>query len=752
MFRFIAASLLLLPGAAIAAGGTISVSAGEHDDYSRIAFSTDDDTPFVQQKDRRVRVYNIDQSALYTLDEINIFRKAYRVAGAKIIQTESGKALEIVLNCDCTARANISHTGKFYIDIYETKASKPLAPGADVPVPQTGKTAKNHSSLAADRLSVEQARQQMVALLEQAAEEGLVTIKGADPAETESGGAPANLNREGSPNIHDRRPDAAPSVGKAVQDKSRSTPGVAAGSTEEKSELRCLPDSAFALEGEDFDKEPLVQIATLQAQLADAKGAAAREVMHHLVKGYLSIGFGEEALGVLIDYDESDSLYADMARVIAEREPQSDSALAYAQNCSGAHALWQAAAVDVEDIEKQYVKSNGALLQLPKRLRAVIATRLALKTIAAEAWPTTKELHDIAQAASGHPTPELLYIKARLDEQDGNTQTSRDSLLDIASHNSDASDEAALALAESYLDGKSEPYPGFTEDIGAIAKMHPSTKVALIEAKAWAELGNIEAALFLLRSVADKSPDDITLVRDRAISIIDRAISSADPRQQLSALDAVLLHKDWLALPSIAPDRIIKFARLAREYGLPNLSYFLASQSPREDGAALSYERALAALSADMLEDAIRNSAPYTEDSRFREILVKAELAGGQYHAALANAAALPDPEQKAALTARAGWFARSWGSAVRAFKNLDPNLFDENAALRYALAAYMAQESSLPPVVEAMFSNSNSHVAAGLQSLFSSSSKDSALERSRQSVDSASQEIIMIEEVLSDG
>lgn len=729
---------LLAANAAHAAETQIPVSAGEHDGYSRIAFDNGGRSIVVEQRGRVIRLRNIDASANFDFRSINERRKAYRVLNAKLESSGNGKTIELILNCDCALRTTTLKSGKFVLDVLDpaSAAAKPAADAEEQKIERAAERVGQTPSQQ-DIISIEHAHDQMIALLKQAAEEGLITIK----KEPEATDAPEVLT-EPAP--------SQPSVASAEPAPAKVAPVVQA-SHEPARKAACYPDKALFIDGAAFENDPLVEISNLQAQLADGTSEDVA-LVQNLVAGFLSIGFGEEALALLRDNRLQDAPLADVARIIAEQPLDKNGPLLAAQNCQGAHALWQAVAGDPADTLRLYKRSGHAIETLPSRLRVLIATRLAINFIAAENWDAAQELYQIASADAETAEPDLDYVRARLDQHQDNSDASRDTLLDIASGNSEVSGDALLALADTYAKHEAAPYDGFTEDIGALAKESGSSKAALAEAGAWAKLGNLDAAMFLLEDVAKKSASDFERARRSAQAILNPALTDADEQSRINALDAFLKHKDWFASDQRASDTRIVGARASEQLGLPNLAYSLLNGVRSKNDRALLKEKADAALAAGDPREALKVAAPYSGDPDFGKIVVNANLAAGQYDAALAATAALPEGDEKDNLAARAAWLARSWTSAADSFRALDPNLLDNNTALQFALAAYKAHDTALPAAVDAVLSQNNGDMLDGLRSFFAPPPQGSALERSRQDVEQANKEILMIQEILNNG
>jgi len=742
---------LLSVSPALAQGERIVISAGEHDNYSRIAFHQSGADIAIEQTGRTVRLHNITPGASFDFSNINDRRKAYRIISAKTVSDGDGDAIELLLNCDCSVRTSTLGNGKFVLDVLASAPAKtagaPQSPDqkAEAAAQRVGQTPSQE-----DILSVEQAHDQMVALLKQAANEGLITIKSSNASPTTP--EPSTQASEPAERIALQEPPANETPQEKTDPEPQpATVPVTQASAEPNLTAPCVANQDLIIDGAEFEENPLVAIADLQTQLAagdEDSGASVRQLVH----GYISIGFGDEALALLTDNGAGDTILADIARAVAERDINETGRLLGAQNCRGAHALWQAAASAPSDALAQYRRSGKSIEALPTRLRGLIATRLAMKLVSIGAMSEAEELYNIAAALVEKPGPDLEYVRARIDQNPEHSEEVRDKLLEIAGSNSGASADALLALADSYSNREAQPHDGFTEDIGALAKLGGSSRAMLAEADAWAKLGNVDAALFLLQSVAQKSSGDLNAARVSAQKIFDDAFAHGDEQLRAAALDAFLEHKTWFAPEQLATGVKTKTARVSQDFGLPNLAFSLLNNIKDRYDAEFMKTKAAAALAAGYVQDAIATAAPYAADPGFGEIVVRANLAGGQYNAALAAAGTLKDETLKAAWTSQAGWMARSWASAADSFRALDPNMLDERTALQFALTAYKTNASAPPAAADAVLSQTNETLAAGARSLFSKPAPGSALQRSRQEVENATLEIQMIEEILNDG
>ncbi len=749
-------ALLLSATSAFAADTDSKISAGEHDGFSRIAIGRGAESAALVRNGRRLLVVGVDTRETFDLSEINGYQKAHRVNSARIITTPEGRSLELNINCDCDVQTSRLADGRFVIDVVAPGKTAAKKTQAKKPQP---KTAEKSSDLidGVDTMSVQQAHSRMIALLKEAARDGLIDIREDKVAKAP---APAKKAKEtpqpkkvaakeqSAPDKAPDEPAATPEPAKAPEKKT------AQAADENAQELRrsCSSKHAFKIDGAAFEDEPMVKIAELQAELAEASDNAKQDIAHKLAAGFLSVGFGEEALALLTDYGKETSVYAGIAKIIAERPLETTDLLYGTPPCRGAQALWQAAVAKPNDAVGHYRRSENTIVDLPSRLRVLIAARIAMKMVDAKAWDAAQELYDIAVATEMPMGPELKYVKAMLDEQEGGSETSRDTLIEIASDNSRAADDALLALADTYVRNAETPHEGYSEDIGALAKTTNSAEAIMAEAMSWADLGNVGTALFLLQSLTDKSPEEKQAAQISAHNILSKALTASDPIVIYSALDAYLVHKSWFPKNQPFSELRNAAARRAFDVGLPNLALSVINEGGADVTGQNALLKARAALSSGQPQKAIEIAAPNMGDPAFAKIVVDANIALQKHHDALGAASTLQGDAAKPDLAARAAWLARSFKSAAKNFHEMDPNQVTPAGALNFALAAYMNAEKDLPAGARAILSQSNDALAKGAEALFAKPPEGTTLQRSKQLVDRTGAEIRMVEEVMNDG
>ena len=743
---------------ALAAENGVAISAGEHGEFSRIVIDGGASDLAIETSGQTIRLRNIDDAAKVNLADINDRQKAFRIDGAKRV----GKhAIELQMNCACMVRSLRSPDGKLVIDITEAPTTTTSTTAADErPTPPKAETRRTTID---DTLTVAQAHDRMMDLLQKAADDGLIMMKGeegsnaaqADPARATSNPtalAPETTlveQKETAPALAEQAATERTPAEESIRLGNPSPLPIAAATP---SPQQCLDDHAFAIDGAIFAENPLVEIEALQTRLGETTGAEKQAVMRKLANGFLAIGFGEEALSVLRDRsDRSPALYA-IAQAVAERPVDPDGVLLGATACSGAHALWQSVAADGPTAVTYFDRSGPYIETLPARLKPLIATRLAVKMADLEAWAPAQRLLDIARGDAEKLSPELQYVQTRLDDHDTTDDGSRQTLLEVATNDSAASDEALFALAESYAEQGGIPHDGFTEDIGALAKIGGSSRAAFFEAYSWASAGNLSAAMLLLKNEAPKSADNAEMASASASAMITRAFSGDDALLRTAALDAYLTHEEWIDPANRQSELRVRAADVAYEVGLPNLSYELLANAKTAPDREISKKIATAALTAGDPNAAIQFAASHATEPEFGAIVAEANIRNMNYHAALATAATTSDEKTRATLKSRAGWLSRNWQAAADGFRNIDPNDFDADAAIRYGLIAYMNGDTSLPGAVEATLSTQAETIKAGLTSLFLKAPDRPQLERARVLTDATTKELQAFEEILNDG
>ncbi|MBT8472728.1 MAG: hypothetical protein KJN99_08990 [Marinicaulis sp.] len=735
------------------------IAAGEHGDFSRIVVANGGDNIRVEKRGSKLILHQIEQNTAYELSDITEHQKAKRVSGAALVKKAAGDRIELSLNCDCKFKAVVLSDGKFVLDIFDQIAS-PLNNSNGANNKSDAQERPKDQFSEADLISADQAHDRLMALLEQAAQDGIVEFKSNNSPREGSRASNATLSIPNTAPIESAENNEIAAIEDELSDAATGSPELNAmldqtlGSQakEYSRTAKCFDDLAFFIDGTGLDEQPIAKIAEIKSEVAENDGGQGAN-NKTLAEAFLAIGFGEEALALLMDSEWENSILAEIAMIVAERKLPKASYILNGRKCSGAHAFWKALAVEDEKEAASLIeRSNNEIDSIPKQLRALLAPRLSLKMIDAEEWEKARYFYDVASATIEDLTPELEYIATRLLERENETQSPHTALFEIAVGNSRVADDALLTLAEKITRSNEEPYEGFIQDIGALAKTSEATAAILAEAVAWANMGDTEAALHILRGLAGNAPKDMSTAQKTANDILIKTMDYGTDVQKTNAIDVYLKNDDWIFGDNKNVALLEKLSQAAIDLGVPEVALSILGEltnKPTEESKKLLAKAAYAAFD---YENAIKFAAPYLTEPSFVEIVYASKIQRRKYHEALATAALIEDNVQKITAAAQSAWLARAWESATDHFGQLNPIALNSDTAFRYALAAYMAQEDVLPPVTNAVLREKSSVLSTGVESLFAQATESNALERSRSVVKRTADEIAMVSEALNDG
>lgn len=754
-FLLLVVGFSLIATAAVADDVTV-ISAGEHGRYSRIAIAGLNQNVSASQDGKILRIRGLSKTAIFNLDDINKYKKAHRVTAARVVPTNDENYLELELTCKCQFKTKTSQNGKLILDISDISQGKAdyISRSPEIGSKSKEKTdanvvfAKQNDD---DRLTVEQAQDRMIALLKQAADEGLISMTGASaPTETET-------RSETEPGIGDREKSnlgaeqIRSNPRKIGADHQHTPPDRVTSPHIDDRKFSCINDDKLTIDGSKFENDPLYEIARLQTELAEAGRGVSKKFVEQIAVGFLSVGFGDEALALLTAHNLNDLPITSIAHIVSERPLEATGRFLGARNCTGAHALWQALADTPEHALDHANRANGALHSLPSRLKSLVTKRLAIKMADAKAWSKAEEYVLLAKEILPEDDPEIALVEAKLLAHHGDKTGARNALRQIAADGTAASPAALLTLADGYIEDEARTHDGFIEDIGGLAKIYGELRPSLIEAVAWADNKNFDAAMLILRNESGKSTDHKTEAIKTADRILTKGFSHPDDDVTIDALSAMLENRDWLGDDFWPIEKRNEVAQTITRLGLPNLALRLAGESTSATPEEILHLTEIA-LDAGEPETAIKIASPYSDRTEFAQIIVHSNIALKRYFAALATANNIRDAKTKYTLSADAAWAGRDWESASRAFKELSPNKMTLQHAINFALASYAGGEETLPPGAEAIIAMDAPDLADGIRSIFQDRGAGSPAERTGTLVDLTNKEIGFFEGILDDG
>ncbi|MEM6413891.1 MAG: hypothetical protein AAF720_04470 [Pseudomonadota bacterium] len=569
--------LLLTPDASSAAQvKKVLVKGGEHSKFSRIVIEADGIPYKVEYARRKLKVTFPGAAHSYELGLINDKRKAHRVIAGRPIKGDGGSGLEFDLTCKCGTRIDYSKSGSLIIDISEAYGAPPakvvsgvLQPEDKKPLSSTAVAelsalknidgadlGEDAARLAADD-SIENARSKMLALLSQAADEGLVSFK--DETEAE-----------------DEKNSGEPSGQKVPKKLIR---------------YKCASNGLFfpGVTGKPLD-DPLSTINQLNSQIVGEFDAANEAVVRALYWTYLSIGFGDEALAILGAFPlqpAEQEFLKDLATVVSDRTLIEDSPLRRSYGCNGIHAIWRAVGLARENPSLAVREADPwveDLAKLPIELRGDFATRLGLAALAAKEFKIAgkyqKEAEFINQDSAG-----FKFLTAEVERSRGRDDKARALLTDLAEGQSQHQRDALFALADEYKK-KGEPLPdGYADDLGMAAAVAETSamkeRTIVMEAGVLINAGEFNAAFQEIIRTYRTAPEARAGLGLAARTLLVQAMMQGDGAAQLAALDAYLDNQAFWGVTENGTnnDKLhTTAATIAIKYGLPELARFALKQ------------------------------------------------------------------------------------------------------------------------------------------------------------------------------
>jgi len=718
----------LLPVQARAAA-QLFLSAGEHGAYSRVAIPFDGSGWSSAQEGRSVRITLPGVTGPVNTSAIFPRRAAHRVLNVAVSQAAGATTLTFELNCACAAKIYAWKRGKILMDIRNGTPAMPAKPNPPKHVDQPAATSAGRQ---VDELDIEKARASLMERLQAAADAGVVQMTQdmppvAEPAsEPEKSSMPAPEMAEMAASTGHEVPSVAPpmpftpppaAMSHDVSPMQEEMPPGPATSIMFGNDIAgnsrkfCLADSQLKL-GAWRSRDPFSkELARKRTALLGEFDAPDEKAGIALARFYLSHGLGEEAALMVSEFVSGDNpqaaLVTDLANIFRGKTIPADGPILGAGQCDGAHALWQAAALALDehwqDAAKAEKRSGDALAQLPRNIRIPVGVHIAQAALNAGQMEQVRRILALLRRSGkiGSPSLDLIEGKFALAE---NLQDRAHGLLDPLTRSiHPEAVEATLALSRAELVS-----PGYLSedrliDLALIAmerRYTPPGREALI-LTAWAETaaGRPGQALDILSREADSSSlatEKAELRREIAQTLLGLYKPGAG-QASLQKTDLFWRYQSYLDDNQTSRDIRRGAARHLMAKGLPNAALSLLSKPGVESGPP--FLRAEALMAVGQASQALNILRPYARDPRTLEMRSKALAQLGRYGAA---AGLIPedsrDPELLK-LKADLLWTASQWGAAARLYTRLAGNVpaaDDAEVNRRLTAATYMAADDAL--------------------------------------------------------
>lgn len=347
----------------------------------------------------------------------------------------------------------------------------------------------------------------------------------------------------------------------------------------------CLPDSEFDLSawGDPYD---ITQLGDFRDNAFEEDGSISGQGMLSLIRFYLAMGFGAEAVRLtgFLDDESQKQLLRTMARIIDHGE--NDNAILDGQVfCKGKVALWSMLAHPVPASHKPSDTDNilAAFSELPLHIRIqlgpVLSERLRELGFDAEAQIALN-----AVTRGGGHTPAQDLTAARLGLAGTTADVARGEL-ETLSHGTDLI--AAEALLELLLDAERRgvpPDPAWVADAPSLVRATLGTKTAE-ELNLAGLRGRIALGQFdILREALNEGSPGVTKVirRELAAKAIGEAGAVADEATLLRTELAFSKIADTHLLPN---EQRLQLAERLTALGLPDRALAYVTEIPVSDVA-----------------------------------------------------------------------------------------------------------------------------------------------------------------------
>ena len=750
---FLFLSALLCSAAAYAADEPLSVRAGEHGDYSRLVIPKAPADWKIATSDRKIEITFPDKDYEFDLSDILDKRKAHRVLSARIVDTDTTRALVLSLTCDCPVRTSKSPENSIIVDIFNADpvivAEEELEEERPISLDARNSGAQTPENMRA-------ARDRMIALLAEARSQGVVQLKIDDEREEEEQQAAETKQAatEPTPAAHSPEPvteaPAAPApdpnAGALREQAIETALGPAASADGPPVQLaeslgedkNCIDPALFHELEDESEALDYSSITNLRQkfELSDDEDVR-RDIAATLALAYLHIGFFEEASAIANprarDGDDNLAIAGALADIAIGSTARAARTLAPFRACGAFAEMAYAAAAKAEDENAvpMQEKHVAALRPVMPALRATLAETLGLNAVDRGEMTIAKEFYDLARSARGSERSPALAVLENLladqiadaDPQEGGdaAQTAQadeeisEELKLLAQEPGPMQAKALAILAKDYEKRADAAYEGLLDDIAAQSSRKNTSlseaRASFTGAKALVTAGRLHEGVAGLDSAAKAAPAASEASRKLAQSFIMNGLL-ADDKTRLEAVAAFFYFRDFVDAQGEGDLNIAVASELA-SYGANSLLDRALETTPpdwRAQGDAL---RALSRLNSGDPHGALDliNAGEKSADSSV--VAVKAherlnDRAGSVAVIKTAMRNGASDNE-----LANAAWRAGDWPLVNEAFAAVPKKERDASAASRAALAALNAGATSLSPAVREALAKDPATLAA---------------------------------------
>lgn len=597
----------------------VPIRAVEHPEYSRLVLPlpTGADWSLTQEGSRATLRLT---GPVPMLDVSSVFQRMprTRVLSVSARVVPGGTRLDLTLACACDVVPTPIGSGFLAIDVRRPEGTtaqqedtrRPMRIGA---IPKTEEPTAIESDFASEpnvqpqRIATERqpehaevgteaeagaedaviaAREQLMASLERAADEGLLTmapeVVTSAPtlaATVEVADPPIPLPADVSPPAPARNGSEAvpPALEAHLSIRGGDNPARRSAPAVESKRPVCMEDDALDVADWALDGDFASGLGELRRSIVSPAGQIDQHAVDDLARFYIGVGFGREAQAVLrVTGENGDGrrLLGDLARVVEGQMPDPEGPIAAADGCVGRVTLWRAAAgldsaLD-DDADKAVL---DGIEELPVQLRRAIAGPLVRNALANGRPELARDVLEILDRSPGTGGTEEVAMRAAVLMAEGKPRMAI--ALSTPALGSRSSPDPNLLLLHSAAileTGDAVPDNLVTALDAAIAATPDSPGTArelrLARIRLEAVDGRSVAALRALRRLADGPGRMDPVVQATALDILENV--GAEERGSLPGATAVL-ENDIFLQDDVRGERLrIEFAAALVGAGLPN--------------------------------------------------------------------------------------------------------------------------------------------------------------------------------------
>ena len=424
---------------------------------------------------------------------------------------------------------------------------------------------------------------------------------------------------------------------------------------------KCLPGALFNVSEWGGEQSVFAGISEQRRKISGEFDKVDPLAVRGLVRAYIYVGFGTEALSVLSSFDvvlEDENTLMAMAEIVDGKTSNHYVELSKQLGCDSASALW--AALSAPSLSKQNQINTVSILNtfsgLPVHLRRLLGPGLAQKFVKSGDIETARALRNAIARAPGEAGAEFHLLDAQLDIERGMKESAEQKLEEIIVGDHGAAPRALIELLEIRLHEGEDIDPQILTTAESYIFEQQDTKVAadlkLLIALSLGQAGNFLEALDVLYELESYEKLD----KEQKAKTWDKVVE----KLALKAPEAMLLQfvfsaQDGLAHQDISRQTRRKLASRLLKEGWPEKAEIIlaAPMSPTSDDRIILARAGVLKGQTEYVLKILENVAG-DEAATVRALAYEGS---GEYLAAAQEYSRLKDEENQKSAT----WLAEDW-------------------------------------------------------------------------------------------